>query len=138
LVVESKIPFALTLDQLRRHVKTVKRGGLHDVDLFAMTFDTPPRPLAWYHHKTWSEVYEWLGRRSVCARARRVQNCMVVAEARDAEADYMKNGTRTKFDGVKFSSEEPYEYREAKRVLELLWIKARSSARSAQDRRRSS
>jgi hypothetical protein len=45
---------------------------------------------------------------------------MEIAEARDIEEQYMKKGTLTQFAGIPFTKDRPYNYLEAKRVLELL------------------
>jgi hypothetical protein len=45
---------------------------------------------------------------------------MTVAEGRMVAAEYLKEGTLTSFEGLPFDRENPYTYREAKRILGLL------------------
>ena len=121
LVVESKLAARLTTDQLRRHTKTVAARGIGLIDVLALTVEPyarrlPPRCV----NLTWEQIYDWLSRYRKSAWARRVTQYMEIAEARDIEERYMKKGTITRFAGIPFTKDYPYNYLEAKRVLELL------------------
>jgi hypothetical protein len=122
LVVESKLAAALTLGQLRRHDHTVRERGFHSIELLALTIEPYERRLpSRCINLTWAQVYEWLHRNSKSSSwAQRVAQYMEVAEARDIKEQYMTRGTITRFAGLPFSKDNPYNYREAKRNLELL------------------
>jgi len=121
LLVESKLAAALTLGQLRRHDNTVRDRGIRSIDLLALTIEP-------YGHRlprrcsnlTWAQIYDWLHRNSKSLWAQRVARYMEIAEARDIEEEYMTRGTITRFAGIPFTKDNPYNYREAKRTLELL------------------
>jgi hypothetical protein len=121
LVVESKLAAPLTVGQLQRHVRTVAARGIRSIDLLALTIEPfagrLPRRCV---NVTWAQIYNWLGRHRQSAWATRVGRYMEIAEARDIEEQYMKKGTLTRFAGIPFTKDQPYNYPEAKRVLELL------------------
>jgi hypothetical protein len=121
LVVESKLAAPLTVGQLQRHVRTVAARGIRSIDLLALTIEPftghLPRRCV---NITWAQIYNWLERHRQSAWATRVGRYMEIAEARDIEEQYMKKGTLTRFAGIPFTKDQPYNYLEAKRVLELL------------------
>jgi hypothetical protein len=121
LVVESKLAAPLTVVQLQRHARTVAARGIPSIDLLALTIEPftgrLPRRCV---NITWAQIYNWLGRHRQSAWATRVAQYMETAEARDIEEQYMKKGTLTRFAGIPFTKDQPYNYLEAKRVLELL------------------
>lgn len=121
LVVESKLAAPLTVGQLQRHARTVAARGIPSIDLLALTIEPftgrLPRRCV---NLTWAQIYSWLGRHRQSAWATRVAQYLEVSEARDIEEQYMKKGTLTRFAGIPFTKDLPYNYLEAKRVLELL------------------
>ena len=121
LVVESKLTATLSAEQLQRHIRTVSNRGIRSIDLLVLTVEPYSRRLP---HRcanlTWEQIYDWLGRHRDYVWARRVAQYMEIAEARDIEEQYMTKGTITRFAGIPFTRENPYNYLEAKRTLELL------------------
>jgi hypothetical protein len=114
LVIESKLAAPLTVGQLRRHIKTVDAGQIHKIDVLALTIEPFARRLPRRCiNRTWEELYDWLGRHRESAWARRVSDYMEISEARDIEEQYMNKGTITRFAGIPFAKDHPYNYLEA-------------------------
>ncbi|MCC7387339.1 MAG: hypothetical protein IT431_01080 [Phycisphaerales bacterium] len=122
LLVEAKVASRVKRDQLDRHVRTAGRHGFERPHLLVVAVDPPsgqmpPRCV----HREWREVYAWFRRhaaRSPWARA--FVEYMQVFESRMVAADYSIRGTLTMFDGLRFDDDNPYNYREAKRLIRLL------------------
>lgn len=119
LLIESKVRAALTDDQLRRQKYTLRRRGFERVECLVLTkadVRAPRGAIA----RTWSELYQWLGMRGNRREwPDRLHSYLRAAEARLANEEYFTEGTLTMFDGFPFSSENPYTYGEAKRLLKL-------------------
>ena len=119
LLIESKVQAALTHDQLARHERTLGRRGFEEVYRLALTKDgaeVDQRTIA----LTWSRLYEWLGTSSEKnGWSERLRSYLRIAEVRLVHDEYLSEGTLTMFDGFPFSSENPYTYGEAKRLLKL-------------------
>lgn len=128
LIIESKVKSPVKAAQLKRHRQTAKRAGFHAVHVLVLSVDRPtPRALAGAAHRTWSEVYAWfLKRRDKSLWAGLMADYMESAERRMVEEDYLQEGTLTMFDGIRFGNENPYNYREAKRLLRLALNKLRA------------
>ena len=119
LLIESKVQAALTDDQLRRHERTLRRRGFERVHRLALTKAGVRVPRG-TSACTWSELYQWLGTRGRRSEwADRLRSYLRAAEARLAHQEYLTEGTLTMFDGFPFSSENPYTYGEARRLLKL-------------------
>jgi hypothetical protein len=99
--------------------RTLRRRGFERVHRLALTKGgvRVPRGVI---ELTWSDLYQWLGthgRRSEWAD--RLRSYLRTAEARLVHQEYLTEGTPTMFDGFPFSSENPYTYGEARRLLKL-------------------
>lgn len=121
LIIESKVSAPVIADQLHRHKWMALRRGFENHHLLVLSPGHPgPRSLAGARHKTWSEVYTWFSKESRrSAWAARMVEYMEIAEVRMTAKGYLENGTITRFSGIPFDADNPYEYREAKRVLRL-------------------
>ena len=121
LLVESKIASKLENGQLCRHIRTAERLEFTTVNLLAIDVVEPERALpSGVRFRRWSEVYEWLIRRaSTSDWACRTARYFEVAERKLSNEGYLKEGTLTTFTGFAFGRDEPYAYREAKRLLRL-------------------
>ncbi|MGC2049417.1 MAG: hypothetical protein WA635_12510 [Gallionella sp.] len=121
LLIESKIAAELKNDQLRRHFQTALRRGFDTVNLLALDVSEPRHSLpGGVIFRRWQDVYTWLvSKRSESEWAVRVAQYLEVADSQWPEEGYLKEGTLTKFSGIPFSADEPYNYLEAKRVLKL-------------------
>lgn len=125
LIIESKVAAPIRADQLRRHMRTVRRRGLADIVLLVIAAGPPKRRLPrGVVARSWTEVYKWLFQQARKSRRRKwAQRCieyLEVAEMRGASAGYLREGTLTTFSGIPFGPESPYSYHQAKRLLGLL------------------
>lgn len=122
LLIESKVSATLTNDQLRRHRQTALRRGFEDVTILAIDVVQPVKKLMdGVIFKTWSEIYEWLFKQvNYSDWALKTLRYMEIAETKWTNGGYLKEGTLTKFSGIPFNSENPYNYPEAKRIIRLM------------------
>lgn len=119
LLIESKVQAALTDDQLARHERTLRRRGFEQVYRLVLTKTTARAPQGTIA-LTWSGLYEWLGTtRGRSEWSERLRSYLRAAEVRLVQEQYLTEGTLTMFDGFPFSSDNPYTYGEAKRLLKL-------------------
>lgn len=122
LIIESKVASRLTVNQLERHHDTVARRGYKDPRVLAITtedgFDALPRYVS---TRTWREVYEWGCRQAGTSPWPGIfTQYFENLEAKMVQDEYLKAGTLTKFSGIPFDADTPYNYVEAKRLLKLL------------------
>lgn len=131
LLIESKFAAPLSVDQLRRHLRTAARHGLTESKLLLLTVGEIKHKLpASVTARRWSEVYEWLAREGYRSEWAQVgREYLEVAEARGIEQKYLKEGTVTVFSGIPFGRSEPYSYIQAKRVLGLFLDELRKDRR---------
>lgn len=122
LLIESKVALRPTLEQLHRHVRTARKRGIENIRLLLLTVHLAPSRLRDNMVvKQWSEVYVWLSKHSSRSSwAKRCLEYMHVAEAKEAAAEYLREGRLTVFSGIPFGKREPYTYGQAKRLLKLL------------------
>ena len=122
VVIECKVQAKLQKKQLTRHRDVMQRNGFDKLHILAITVNKQSN--AGFDDcilKTWSEVYEWFGKMQVESEwARHFVQYMRVFEQKAKWEDYAIEGTITVFDGFLFSDENPYTYREIKRILNLL------------------
>jgi hypothetical protein len=121
LVVEAKIGLQLTIDQIKRHHRMVSHS-FDQVIVLAITPDAAPADLpTWARHRTWIEVYAWMGeQRSVSKRwadqyrefARLLETALL-----NNEETYAVRQPLTVFDGIPFNEEHPYGAREARHLI---------------------
>ncbi|MGH9425568.1 MAG: hypothetical protein ACRD2L_04580 [Terriglobia bacterium] len=99
LLIESKFAAKPTMDQLRRHLQTARRRGIEDVSLLLITVHAVPGRLPdKVIVKQWWEVYAWLCKHAAPSLwARHCLEYIQVAETKEAEADYLKEGRLTVF-----------------------------------------
>lgn len=120
LIIESKVASRLTRDQLDRHVATLKRRDFKTVKVLALTVGDPRASLPNDAvARRWSEVYAWLRRERTSTWAQRAADFMEIAEVRWSGGVYLMEGTLTEFAGYKFSPDNPFGYKEAKRIQRL-------------------
>lgn len=121
LLIENKIAAKLSRDQLHRHQQTAvgrgfKRVSLLALDVIAPRAALPPRVV----FCLWQDIYIWLaGNARDSEWAGRVAQYLEITDSRWSEEGYLKEGTLTKFSGIPFHADEPYNYLQAKRVLKL-------------------
>jgi len=120
LVVESKVAASVSAAQLRRHVNTARRNGFVDIALLVLAPAVPGHRVPDVVYRTWPEVYCWLRRQAKRSEwAACMTEYMEIAEARMTADGYLGDHLLTEFDGIPFGRDNPYTYREAKRVLRL-------------------
>ena len=122
VLIEAKVQAGISVGQLRRHKATAERHGFEDLHLCLIAVDLPKRELPLGVRRVeWRELYEWFGRwtnRSTWAR--KFVEYMQVFEAKMLSQAYDIRGTLTMFDGLRFNDDNPYTYREGKRLIRLL------------------
>ena len=122
LIIESKVAARVSVNQLNRHINTLKNRGFTDIQLLVINTDNNVTRLPEHTFiKTWSEIYEW-GYKHIqkTTWAKQFTGYFEVAEAKMIKDEYLKEGTLTRFTGIHFDNEHPYSYPEAKRLLKLL------------------
>lgn len=120
LAIESKIELRPRADQLKRHIRGVRRRGFVDVAGLLITVEQVKRQPKPWSNILWTQVYEWL--RQVPDQSfwkTELLHYFEVAEAQMLEEGYLGPKTITAFSGIAFA-ENVYSYREAKRHLRLL------------------
>ena len=124
LVVESKVTAKVNLDQLNRHIITIKRKGFKEINLLLINIDKKIKKLPQGAYlKTWSEIYEWgwdFSNKMKSTWANLFTEYFVVKEVNMIKEEKLKHGKITKFTGIPFGKDNPYTYYEAKRLLKLL------------------
>lgn len=122
VLFESKVQSGLTSDQLQRHAKTAKRSGYSGAQIVALTVDTPKSLLpTGVSHRHWREVYSWFNHRTAGSfMAAQLIDFFRAFERHAILNEYQIRGTITMFDGLRFDSDSPYTYPEAKRLIRLL------------------
>jgi hypothetical protein len=121
LLVESKVSAILKNDQLRRHHNTALRRGFDDITLLAIDVVPPKGNLSEYVvFRKWSEIYTWLYKQAHYSDwALKTVRYLEVAESKWSIDGYLKEGALTIFSGIPFSGDNPYNYPEAKRLINL-------------------
>lgn len=121
MLVESKVSSAIKGEQLRRHLATALKRGFEQIQVVLISVKRPgPLPRG-VHPIEWRSVYTWAQRQAVKSSwAVRLVRYMEILETKMVADEYLKEGALTVFSGVPFTGENPYNYREAKRVLRLL------------------
>jgi hypothetical protein len=124
LIIESKIASPLTNDQLQRHTNGVRARG-YTVSGLAITADTFKANLPEGWTKTsWSDIYQWLVRltdKSIWSIE--LIHFFEVLEAQMVNDNSIGDRALTRFNGVPFNADHPYNYPEAKRLLRILRTK---------------
>jgi len=116
LLIESKFYSGISVDQIRRHVRTAGRRGITDSVVLVLTVQPVRRSMGpGVYVREWRDVYEWLQRQS--QKSSWAQRCRGYLEIAD---DDLYRGTLTVFSGIPFGKDEPFTYLQAKRLLGLL------------------
>ncbi|MDD4888867.1 MAG: hypothetical protein PHU85_02970 [Phycisphaerae bacterium] len=131
VLIESKVQAAASLAQLERHRRLAARYGYPSPSMILLAVDPPPKGLpADTHFRAWREVYDWFCHRGCwSAWVLRFIDYMQVFEAKMLAEDYNIRGTLTMFSGFQFSEENPYTYREGKRLIRLMGQEFRKNKR---------
>lgn len=122
LLVESKVASAISQDQIRRHLKTAERCDFSDCRIVVLSVSAPTNNgQTNIHYRAWKDLFAWILAHSWDSTwPRKLADYMTVAEGRMTADEYLKEGTLTAFTGIPFNEDNPYSYREAKRIIRLL------------------
>ena len=122
IFVESKVQAGINRNQLRRHLRTARRYGCENPHVILIAVESPVRALPrGISAVQWSEVYSWFRRRVKQSEwAAMFVDYMQTFESKMLAEEYNIQGTITMFDGLRFDEENPYTYRESKRLIRLL------------------
>jgi hypothetical protein len=122
VLFESKVQAHIGLGQVERHRRTATRHGFELPWVVLISVDRlssalPEKTIT----KQWQEVYSWFNcRPTKSVWVRHLVQYMKVYERKQLRQHYDIRGTITVFDGLRFDEENPYTYREGKRLLQLL------------------
>ena len=97
LIIESKVAARVSVNQLNRHINTLKNRGFTDIQLLVINTDNKVTKLPEYTFiKTWSKIYEW-GYKHIqkTTWAKQFTGYFEVAEAKMIKDEYLKEGTLT-------------------------------------------
>jgi len=122
VLFESKVQAKVTAGQLRRHLRTAQRHGYEKPFLVLISVENATGVASTLAAtRRWREVYAWFRSRSGKSEwATRLTEFMETFESRMLATGYDIRGTITMFDGLKFDHDNPYTYREGKRLIRLL------------------
>lgn len=131
LLIENKIADSIRSEQLQRHYKTAQSRGFNEIKVLAVDVIQPVHKLPKYAiFKLWSDIYQWLHKhKETSVWAVHVLDYMAVAESKLIFDEYLKEGTLTTFSGITFSSDNPYSYLEAKRLIKLAFAELKNRKR---------
>jgi hypothetical protein len=119
VAIESKVGASLTSDQLKRHLRAVGRC-FEKIHVVAITAESKPKDLPkGVPHRTWVDVYVWLGAQSERDGfwVRQMRDFMRVLESRLVNEGGGLPELLTMFDGIPFRADYPYSYPEAKLLI---------------------
>jgi hypothetical protein len=122
LLLESKVQSAVSLGQLERHLRTAARHGYEDARVVVIAIKCPNGVVSERAQAVqWRQVYKWFRKcAKLSAPAAVFVDYMEVLESQMIADGYLKQGTLTMFDGLRFDRDSPYTHREGKRLLQLL------------------
>lgn len=123
MLIEAKVQAGIVRSQIDRHFATAKRYGFESPYLVLLSVDrsSSARLPKQTSHRFWRDLYCWLRERSRTSHwARTLAEYMEAFESRMIADNYSIRGTLTMFDGLRFDSDNPYTYREGKRLIRLL------------------
>lgn len=121
VLFESKIQACVNLNQVERHRRTAQRHGFEAPWVVVISVDKlscklPHRTIA----ITWQDIYIWFNRQTNKPWDQQLVKYMQVFERKMLLQEYDIRGTVTVFDGLRFDDNNPYTYREGKRLIRLL------------------
>jgi hypothetical protein len=118
---EAKVQAQVKADQLRRHIKTAERHDYADPWVVVLAVDPPKGKLpAGVIYVEWRDLYVWFRQHARSFWARQLIDYMQVFESKMVWESYDIRGTITMFDGIQFDDENPFTFRESKRLIRLL------------------
>jgi len=118
LAIESKLTAGLDASQLRKHRRMVE-GSFDHVEVLALTADPHPKVPEGVHHRTWADLFIWLGRPASQGSfwARQLREFLKATESKLFAKEVTLPGPLSTFDGIPFGPDHPYAYAEAKFIL---------------------
>lgn len=122
LLIENKIQSPLTRNQLDRHRTTAIRRGFEKISLLALVPNPCTEPSLYGDSvvlRKWTDLYLWMSQQAQSVWANQLTSYMQILEQKLILDNYLREGTLTVFDGIKFGRDNPYSYIEAKRLLRL-------------------
>ncbi len=122
VLFECKVQAHVSAKQLSRHRKTMVRHGFESPYVVVIAVDEAVGPVRdGTIAITWRDVYRWFNKRAQKSFwARELVQYMQTFERKMLAKDYEIRGTITVFDGLRFDRDNPYTYREGKRLIRLL------------------
>jgi len=122
LLIEAKAQAGFDADQIDRHRAMACRNGFPRPQMLAIVVDrTDAANYPGILVREWREIYQWFRRRSGQSFwTNNFADYLEIFESKKIAENYAIRGTLTMFDGFHFSDENPFHYREAKRLLRLL------------------
>ena len=122
LMIEAKVQARVGQKQLDGHLNSARRQGFRSPQLLVIAVDEQYDWQGAPHiFKSWREIYAWFRRHvATSAWAAEFTEYLEVFESKMISIDYEIRGTLTMFDGLQFDSENPFTYREGKRLIGLL------------------
>lgn len=122
LMIEAKVQARVDKRQLDGHLKSARRQGFSSPQLLVIAVDEQSDSENRSHiFRTWREIYAWFRKHvDQSAWATEFTEYLEIFEARMIALNYGIRGTLTMFDGLPFDSENPFNYREGKRLIGLL------------------
>ena len=64
VVIEAKVQAGISINQLKRHRKTMARHGYEQPHVVLLSIDKPKSPPDWVTHLEWKKLYSWFSRRT--------------------------------------------------------------------------
>ncbi len=120
VVIETKVTAKLYANQISSHRRKAERLGFKDIIALAIVANKLDRRPPDITLLEWRQIYSWLCRnRESSFWARNASEYLEIAEIKLVESGSLKEGTLTMFSGFPFSHDDPYEYHNAKRILNL-------------------
>jgi hypothetical protein len=122
ILFECKVQAPIKADQIRRHRKTAERYGFESPYVYVIAVDEHDKSIHGADDGVvWREIYAWFNKKSADSFwAREFVAYMELFERKMLPQDYEIRGTITVFDGLRFDADNPYTYREGKRLIRLL------------------
>ncbi len=123
VIFESKVQSGVSINQLNRHLAKAERRGFDKSTLILITVDRCSKKMPEnVVNILWKDVYRWMSspkyRDSFWVQ--KFLDYMQIFETKMLANNYEVRGTITMFTGFHFDKDNPYTYREGKRLIKLL------------------
>lgn len=133
VLVESKVEASVSVDQIKRHRASAERAGFTSPRIVLLTLTGRHRvSIPGIVERNWSALYAFFGQEIDRPWAARLVAYMDILEAQMVASEYLTQGKLTVFRGVPFDRDNPYDYREAKRLLGLAMDELRADRKLIQ------